>query len=58
MIDFYAIFYYIHNIRLNYLTSVLASVEAYRELEVAYLVWSFRGDLNSTLKSFELDLGL
>ena len=33
-------------------------VEAYRELEVAYLVWSFRGDLNSPLNSFELDLGL
>ena len=32
MIHFYAIFYYTQNVGVNYLTSVLASVEAHREV--------------------------
>ena len=61
MIDFCAIFYYTQNVGVCYLTSGLASVEAYREVGDGLsctVERSVRGDLNSSHKSYEPDLSL
>ena len=56
MKDFYAIFYYIQNVGVNYLTSVQPLQRPIERLDVAFIVRTFREDLNSSGYNCETDL--